>query len=698
ICTVFDDYGNERRVVFEIYTEDGHPNDLEAHAVGASDITIPVGDSGTLAVEATCSDAEAAPYTYAWYRREKVFDSDNSYYNYGAWTRIEGWDQPSQTLEGSDAFTTQYRCTVTDAFWHSVDVDFQVYVDAGFDVQIDEERTRRFVPYGEPATLALNATGEDVAIYWYSNEPERDYQLVGTGDTYVTPAVTERVSYRYCVMDRYWNWYENSYDVSVDNQLTVQARGGVTQLVVPAGEDVTLEVVTSASDMQGVTWQWSEQVSYDEMPWEWDWKDMSGKTAATLELNGVNESTEYRCEVRDRFGNTAAVTFTIQTVESEDPSALPVGETGATASIDEGGKSALFELEVSEPGRYRLTASSDIGYSIVLGLLDSEWNMLALDDRGNWEARLVRELAAGTYYLAAWFYDDNATGNITVRAELPAELQGLTALTLNEDVTVSFTNYTSRYFTFTPQTDGLYAVCLSGDGSFWGESRDGNLGYQSTYEIASEEGTHCYVSPLTGNRTYYIYTSFGNDEGGSFTVRVEPYQGLASANGYGGYSVSLHASVTLEPNVVCSEGTSLSYVWKNEAGEVLATTKLYTVKNVQKRTRLTCEVSDGNPAHDCVADFDLQVENDLQIESVGENYFYPASGESVTMQVAASCRDGKDALKYEWYVDNDESNDIGDGSDTLTIVADSQHTDYECKVTDIYGNRLWECFYVYAND
>ena len=115
-----------------------------------------------------------------------------------------------------------------------------------------------------------------------------------------------------------------------------------------------------------------------------------------------------------------------------------------------------------------------------------------------------------------------------------------------------------------------------------------------------------------------------------------------------------------------------------------------TIENVQSVNYYKCIVSDdyGNEA---TIRFEVRVDNAFTAEAVGKTVFCAQRGDTVTLSVNASCREG--ALSYEWLrlcgILGDTITIPVEGADgpSISVQMNARIQPYYCYVRDQYGNQ-----------
>ena len=333
-CKVSDDYGSYEWVNFYVsvdsglkaYVADSEYEETEAH------VEVPVGQATTLEVDASVTDG--SNIYYAWY------DKDPNDYE-------EGDENYPDKLGSESAYTTDevnekktYYCKVSDAYGGSITIYFYVSVASGLKAYVKDDPYQDTEAYvlvtqGETVTLEVTATaneGESIYYTWYkSSDTGEDVELASTTASCETEKITRNQTYYCAVSDAYGETKNVWFYVSVDSKLTVDAVGD-DHVTVPLNETTTLEVEATAAEGVALTYQW----------YYWDsdideYELIEGATGTSYTTKAITTSEEYRCEVRDVYGNEESVAFTISVANNFKVE--PVGST--SVYVSEGGSATL---------------------------------------------------------------------------------------------------------------------------------------------------------------------------------------------------------------------------------------------------------------------------------------------------------------------------------------------------------------------
>ena len=690
-CVVSDAYGSSRYVYFYITCDDYVDNELRVYAVNDEVYISPTGEE-TLAVSVSANDMTGM--TYRWSYQSKSLN-DRGDWEYGEWVSIPAADdQASFTLSGADAYSTTYRCEVTDNYYDSRTVHFYVTVDNDYYVGWDDDNTESLVPYNGTATVTAKvyySSTEDLNYSWYFRENDQIKRFEGeTNRALTVPSVTGHMYIGCVVTDAYWNRQSNWLNVYVENHLTAQAVGDTSVFVV-RNETATLEV-SADCDVGEINYQW-----YREKYVEGDgWYSFTLGTGATCTTDAITEDCTYYCSVSDQYGTTNTVYFYVKVIDPSDIIPLALGED-KHVTLEHEGERALFSFTPDVDGMYAFGSSDNDELTIRGTLFDENWNTVASNVQGgrDYNFCLVHHLEAGKpYYFGAW-YEYEEWGSFSVRLDSFEAVP----LTLSSQATVNISEYGQTvYFSFTPAQTGYYAFSSSNSD----ESTVGRLFDEDMQEIRRENGWNNFriIQKLTGGKTYYLGTGFNYEDTGSFDVCVTAFQGLVNAEAeQSDFTVAPDTEVTLKVNAEYSDGETVTYRWYEDGNyETAIATNVATCSvTATHATIYRCEVSDthGNTRS---VDFRVNIENGLTARASNgesEQDLNAKMGKEVTLAVKASCTTG--GLSYKWYESEAPIYGATEAAYTTKPIH-RQYTECYCIVSDTYGNRAYVYFYITADD
>ena len=343
ICAVEDMYGNESEVWFDVSVL----NHLTVRAAnGEALVAVPYGEDAQLQVTVTADNMDGMEYQWS----KRVYNEE---YQYWESREIEGAVYDSYTVENVTGLE-EYVCDVTDGFGTTAGTSFTVTVDNNLRAEPKDGKDTVYTPYGESAELAVTVSAdntEGLKYRWYAYVKNEEYgyydfeEIEGAASAvYNTQGITERTHFECRVEDVYGNIQYVNFDAAVENNLTVRPADGLYEVYVSKGDSVTVSVVASADDSEGLTYQWFRRVyipEYDEsyiMPIE-------NADSDTYTLDEVTESGEYECYVNDKYGNYESAAITVNligdlaiingpddcSVTEGEPAQFSVKATGAAA-------------------------------------------------------------------------------------------------------------------------------------------------------------------------------------------------------------------------------------------------------------------------------------------------------------------------------------------------------------------------------
>lgn len=537
------------------------------------------------------------------------------------------------------------------------------------------------VPVNGSVTLRVDAqvsTGE-IRYDWRSFDLDPSLLPDDSSNTFPIEKVDRNITVECIVRDIEGNAIYVSFAVLVDSGLRAwSADSGEMEDVrtVPLGGSVALRVDAS--------------VNAGELHFRWS--DMDGTADSTLPeddktqtvtLTNVESARSLCCEVSDDYGNSAYVNFFIQV------------DTGLWAHI--AGKDSQhdsFPVKIGESVTLSVEAGVELGELHYFWYSRSQYSELlpSDDETASVEIPIVERSAWVQCYVR-----DDYGGEIFLEFNIVADsgLQAFVAGTVTSDKT---------YW-----VDLGGSVTLAVDASV----DQGDLHYfwscegVSPSELPSDDSTSSFtICDL--ERACLIYCFVEDDYGNMapVTFQVYPDTGLKAwveGNGqdsdYCSYEVPLGESLTLSI-IAQTNGGNLHYRWECFEGEVpgLPTddqTSSFIIQEVKSYAYLRCRVSDDLGARVDLY-MEINVDNGLVAYAAGtrnrDAYYFDSSAPQ-TLTVEASANEGD--LTYQWFKRAYGGNSVtvpGDGP-SLFVGEDTKGSDYECKVTDIYGNSRLVSFY-----
>ena len=315
-CVVSDGYGSSIYVSFSIRIDTG----IYAYAK-ETPIFVDPGEKAVLEVVAGAND----PFTlsYSWVKYEKYVYAPGDW-DWGVATPLENETGPSLTTEEIDE-QSRYVCQVSDGVNDPIWVDFDIFVDSGFAVQLEESLQTVYVPYGQTVQLNIPAVSnypDQLSYQWYVGNLISpigyDYWLDqvsevagATEATLTTGPVTGPIGYRCIVDDGFGNTAIIEFHVFVQTNLS--ARAEQANILVSMGDTATARVIASSDDPEKISYQWFEFRPLDpaQGPNASYVEEVNGATGAELQLSDIRSTHELGCLVSDGYGNKVMVHFNV---------------------------------------------------------------------------------------------------------------------------------------------------------------------------------------------------------------------------------------------------------------------------------------------------------------------------------------------------------------------------------------------------
>ena len=343
ICSITDDYDNYTTVQFNLSPDTGLWARSASTGSRYEDISVTIGGSVTLTVEAGVNVGEL----------------------HSSWTR---WGEEDSELLAEDTLTLDVddieqnmtiSCDVSDDYGNWVSVDFYISPESGLwaHPKGEEKSTAEItVKKGDSVTLTVEA-GVDVGDLHYEwSSSDLDPSLIPTDDSTVSitiPSVDKHYTVYCDVSDDYGNMEYVCFKVSTESSLQAWVAGTKVQYksyVVEKGGSVDLAVDASV-DEGSIRYVWSSNLVEisDKLPQD--------KNTPSFTLKDVNVSCYVSCRVFDDSDNYQSITFSIST------------DTGLTAYVA-GTKTTYAEYTV--PFGESVTLAVDAHVNV--GSLHYQWS------------------------------------------------------------------------------------------------------------------------------------------------------------------------------------------------------------------------------------------------------------------------------------------------------------------------------------
>ncbi|MBQ9154492.1 MAG: hypothetical protein IJ130_11830, partial [Solobacterium sp.] len=636
ICEVTDQFGNMSRASFYVRIKNG----LDVRSAGGqSDYYVSEGEEVTLGVLIYADDMEGI--TTKWYQDSLA---------------MEGMDNKTEITVTVNEHH-DYTCWVTDKFGNVKTPVFNTYVENHLDVQREQDENLS-VSQGEQVTLSIAVTADDTSdlqFRWYRvTDTFEDLEDV-TG-----PSLTEEInSYRsyYCtVEDKYGNSKELWWSVEIENQLEASAAGGQTELYVNAGQTVDLEVVASAADMDGITYEWHN----------------IDNSANGNHYTFTAERNEFiYCDVLDKYNNRRQIHFHIY-IDNHFEAYADESRTSDTVTIS---------ANKGDPVSLQVYASADDTEN-----MKYEWHGAGGDSYyyPNTDCLTITADRAVNYYCRV---SDRFNNYKDIHFNIEV-YNGLEASAVQD------------YFGASPGDEVVLEVVASAENqedlSFTWFNESGELFENpdnlNTLTITADrtESYYCEVRDSFGNiRNVYFYIQIDNQL--NVEANVPMMDGVAQIYVMEGDDAELSVEAS------CAEG-DVSYSWRyideeNDWEEKqISENNSLSLENIQKDSHYKVYVTDqyGNSQ---VISFQVHVATELSVLPEVNLRILP--GESTTLTVNPVTPDQETPLIYEWsYYDEDEDETfpLSETGPSL-VVSPSQYTEYYCNITQ-GDNQVRERFNV----
>ncbi len=723
-----DDYGSEEELWFGVSVE----SEVRAeYAEGQQyTMTVPKDEPVTLKVLATSSIG--ADLTYQWYRWSILgYDAGEELWEFGEREEIEGATASEYTVEQVTG-AVNYYCEVSDGF-NDNSLSFMLYPDTNLQATVKDSEdnwTDIKVPLNNTATLEVNARcDEEITYQWfvqraeYNDDGSYSYgeaePIPGVdGPTLTTEQVEDRCYYRCAVSDPYENHVMVCFEVFPETHLSATTETGENEqdLYVEPNATPTLTVVASCDDDNLFYTWYIEKYTIDENG-EWQMIEMGAieqQTGPTYTLPPVDGYCNYRCIVRDRFGDSQDVYFHVHvknviTIErvGEDEISVTKGEA-ATLEVE-----VTSEKDVDLQYRWYVLKDTTDEYGniwaepvIIPGATDTSYTTDALD-------------AAATYRFLAWdIYGNSAELSFTVSIDthLQATAKGSEErfarinVSLNEMATLEVDASCEEKITYQ-----------------WFVQRaeyydDGSYSYGEAEPVPGVDGPTLTTPQVEDRYNYFCTVSdpYGNNVQVFFEVVPEAHLSAITETGEDEQNLYVEPGATPTLTVVASSDVGdVTYSWTvdtfsmGENGEYDWTGPVevegqigstITLPPVNLPVSYRCDVRDrlGNEAH---VYFNVSVENVIEVEPLnGSAETYVTKGDTATLQVkVTSTRDV--ALQYSWYQEIETTDEDGESVTMPVPITGANETSYTTELVekpeyfiffahDAYGNVSSQRFYV----
>ena len=327
-CYVSDQYGNGASIYYDVFVDNNFkayvitdPNNIDVNNHTAN-LECVVGEDITFEVGVQADDMSGI--TYQWKKYDEVIDGATS----NTYTATD--------LTGGESYT----CTVTDQYGTPIDCVFSFTTTIYPYIEPNDDSHNIYLDPGESATFAADVDtnlGNRLSYIWYYNDeiiPGETGEALNIDGAALSGMYKVKVYYKdIYVFESFYVTRENNFSLRAKNSADVK---------VPAGASADLEVVATADDAEGITYQWYMYNNEEEAT------PIDGATSPKYTVPSVTSAAEYCCEARDKYNTEETVYFDVRV--DNNLSVHIAGESADTndASINvKPGETARLEVAVT---------------------------------------------------------------------------------------------------------------------------------------------------------------------------------------------------------------------------------------------------------------------------------------------------------------------------------------------------------------
>ena len=299
-CTVTGPDGSSSVVIFHITVTDEADDEFTVDYVSSSYFDV---DMGTECLLEVSSSYDAA--TFEWFRNDiKIEGAESSSY-----TTTKGGKYICRVSNGTDTKELSFTVFYTGNIEITPGGSDPVMVAPG------ERTTLSVVPYPIDRNFIYHWTVQSVS--GENEEYYNSFNYDGTYSAYTTPPVNEPLFVECSAEDEDGVWSDAltvGFNVIPDNGLKAYPKGewpevNSTTISAQIGEKVTLEVVTEAVDIDGMTYAW---YPYNDELGDYDNNKIDGETKAYYSFDVSEDAPlSYLCTVTDKYKVSKEVYFNI---------------------------------------------------------------------------------------------------------------------------------------------------------------------------------------------------------------------------------------------------------------------------------------------------------------------------------------------------------------------------------------------------
>ena len=673
-CEIQDGHDNYAYVYYYL----AYNNNLTAVVDGTESdcATFYVDPGDSIELSVSVSAADSSMISYEWYETD-LNGVANALYETGSRIMLSN-------LSGGK----NYYCSVQDGYDNNAFVYFYLVFDNGFSAFDSGSLSNDViigVNPGDNVYLSVSATAKDMSMIsyqWYQDDASGNYAAIQETNSSLTLSNVTTKSELFCqVQDGYGNYAYVYYHLTVDNNLTAVDSETLSEnsfISVNVGDTVQLSVTADANDPSGITYKWYKNNEYE-----------LSDTGSSITLSNISEAGQYRCTVKDRYGNEKSVWYQIAIDNGFHAEDSDTGNNYVEKSVWYG---ESFALSVTASARddsgityqwnkdYNPIPGETANCITVLNITEPALYSCNVYDRfGNVvtvEFRLVFDNCLVAF--------DKETQNSTVSK--PVAPGG--NLQLEIDVTAHDTSkVTYHWYYFDSNETSHY---LPDTGSSISLS---NITESVRYVCAVEDG---YGGSTSVTYMITVVNNLTAVDVGELTTSVTKY-------------VMPGGSVQLSVNVEATDLSNISYEWSglktltqenidmsNETGSSITVTGI----TEPRRYCFTARDIYGNTAS---VWYEIIIDNALLAtdSETGGRWVTrdvdPTTGTTLTVSVSAY---DKSHISYRWYM-YDSSwnyNDLPNTGNSVSVSGLRGHEQYYCEVNDGYGNKATVSFELYVDN
>ena len=647
-CIVADPYENNLDEYFNI-------NVKSLQIEGETEQDIKVDFDATVELKVSASSKLTDKLTYQWFRRNEEGNGEE----------IEGNKDKASLKVENVTKNAKYYCRVSDGN-EEQDVNFNLKIDSGLEIDYSATRTEFDVNYGDSVTMKVVATAKPGVVLnyqwyaYYDEEGNKEIIPEATQSSYTVDKVEENKDYVCIVTDGYGNRCSPGFEIYV-RRILVDSTS--RRIMIDPGEKVELSFSATSAVGETLSYQWyKENEESDEL--------LEGETTDKLTVSGLQSDTTYFCRIKDSKSTRTAWFYV------DIDSCIIFKDENIYIEEKTGSKVVLNAEAISETG-------VDLTY---------QWyeEVTKHDEYENEYTEYVpiENAASPTYEVEVEKYERHyqcrVTGSDGAMVKQPFTVRPSSALSggewkdmavklgesidLTTDITSTEGAKLSYQWFYYNKEEGDY---VSIEGANTSSYRVENVTKETSYQCEVTDGTNWKTQGFT----------------------VQPDSGLVVDTDEDRVIVVKSGATNVELKVSAKSNYDLSYEWyvvDDEHGWSKiegANGSTYTVKRVEKQsTRYRCKVADKYNV--AFARFEVYGKPDISFSSI-KNVWVP-KGTAATLSANAVGGANCTKMTYKWYQYTSSTASVWaelPNGDKASYTTDSinELRRYRCDVADDYG-------------